>query len=68
MVHLSQVPNRRESMAPVVEGLEKAEFFPPGEDDFTTSVYGSHFAAEDLPVCPGLLPLKMSPLTSFAEG
>ncbi|KAI9668587.1 MAG: hypothetical protein M1831_001026 [Alyxoria varia] len=49
MVHLSSVPNRRDSMKPVVEGLEKAQFFPPGENDVTTSVYGSSFAAEDLP-------------------
>jgi glutamate decarboxylase len=61
MVHLAQVrndpnkgsektefgaPRRRSSVVP---GLEHISLEPPGEDEFSTSVYGSRFAAEDLP-------------------
>lgn len=62
MVHLAQVrnapskdssgqaefgaPKRRSSVVP---GLEHISLEPPGEDEFSTSVYGSRFAAEDLP-------------------
>ncbi|KAJ4503678.1 hypothetical protein HRR83_008841 [Exophiala dermatitidis] len=58
MVHLATVkpdphkgsdfdaPKRRASIVP---GLEHISLEPPGEDEFSTSVYGSRFAAQDLP-------------------
>jgi glutamate decarboxylase len=58
MVHLASVkpdphegrsfnaPQRRSSIVP---GLEHISLAPPGEDEFSTSVYGSSFAAQDLP-------------------
>lgn len=39
------VPRR----ASIVPGLEHISLEAPGEDEFSTSVYGSRFAAEDLP-------------------
>ncbi|EON62326.1 glutamate decarboxylase [Coniosporium apollinis CBS 100218] len=50
MVHLAQVPTDKEKETPLVEGLEKAKFFEENEEDgVTASVYGSRFAAQDLP-------------------
>lgn len=58
MVHLQSIskdphgeaafdhPLRRTSIVP---GLEHISLEPPGEDEFSTSVYGSRFAAQDLP-------------------
>ena len=62
MVHLAQVrpnphkdsseqtvfgaPRRRSSVVP---GLEHISLEPPANDEFSTSVYGSRFAADDLP-------------------
>lgn len=43
----SQDTVRRRSS--IVPGLEHISLEPPGEDDFSTSIYGSRFAAEDLP-------------------
>ncbi|KAK4942545.1 hypothetical protein LTR10_017674 [Elasticomyces elasticus] len=40
------VPDRRASVVP---GLEHISLEAPGDDEFSTSVYGSKFAAEDLP-------------------
>ena len=37
---------RRSSMVP---GMEHISLEAPGDDEFSTSVYGSRFAAEDLP-------------------
>ena len=37
---------RRSSMVP---GMEHISLEPPADDEFSTSVYGSRFAAEDLP-------------------
>jgi glutamate decarboxylase len=37
---------RRQSIVP---GFEHISLDPPGADEFSTSVYGSRFAAEDLP-------------------
>lgn len=42
----ARAPNRRSSIVP---GLEHIQLQEPGEDDFSSSVYGSRFAAEDLP-------------------
>jgi len=50
MVHLSQIPNNDKVAAPLVDGLKKLTMAASSEEDrFTTSVYGSRFAAEDLP-------------------
>jgi len=58
MVHLATVKNdsdiRKEEghkrhRASTVEGLENICLDPPGEDEFTSAVYGSRYAAEDLP-------------------
>lgn len=50
MVHLASVPNDSDVQTPLVKGLDKIKFEQPGEDDHhTVSVYGSRFAAEELP-------------------
>ncbi|OCK76457.1 glutamate decarboxylase [Lepidopterella palustris CBS 459.81] len=49
MVHLAQIPTDREISAPLVNGLEKVKFEDADEDTLTASVYGSRYAAEDLP-------------------
>ena len=49
MVHLASVPNDSDVAAPIVKGLEKIKLEQPSEDEITTSVYGSHFAAEEMP-------------------
>lgn len=49
MVHLASVPNDDQVNAPLVKGLEKVQFEKPSDDEVTASVYGSKFAAEDLP-------------------
>jgi hypothetical protein len=50
MVHLAQVPKDKHIDAPLVEGMEKVSMGASSQADaFTTSVYGSRFAAEDLP-------------------
>jgi glutamate decarboxylase len=50
MVHLATVPHNDEVNASLVEGLEKVTMATSSQADlFTTSVYGSKFAAEDLP-------------------
>ena len=33
----------------IVPGMEHISLDPPGEDEYSSSVYGSRFAAEDLP-------------------
>lgn len=50
MVHLAKVATTKDLEEQVVPGLEKLEFEElPGDDEFTASVYGSRFAAADLP-------------------
>jgi glutamate decarboxylase len=50
MVHLATVPHDDEVNASLVEGMEKVTMATSSQADlFTTSVYGSKFAAEDLP-------------------
>jgi glutamate decarboxylase len=49
MVHLAAVPNDSDTQKPLVDGLEKVQMDKPDEDELTSSVYGSRFAAEDLP-------------------
>ncbi len=49
MVHLTSVPNDSDIHAPLVEGLDRVKLEQPGRDEATVSVYGSRFAAEELP-------------------
>lgn len=49
MVHLATIPNDSQTSAPLVEGMEKIQLETGGDDAFTSSVYGSKFAAADLP-------------------
>ncbi len=50
MVHLASIPHDGEISKPLVNGLEKLAIAQiPSDDSFTTTVYGSRFAAEDLP-------------------
>ena len=49
MVHLATIPSDESVEAPLVDGLEKLSMTPGSDDTFTTTVYGSRFAAEDLP-------------------
>jgi len=50
MVHLTAIPSDKHIEAPLVEGLDKLNIgTSANEDTFTTTVYGSRFAAEDLP-------------------
>jgi glutamate decarboxylase len=51
MVHLATIPNDAEANAPLVEGMKRITMKQqPAEDDlYTSSVYGSKFAACDLP-------------------
>lgn len=50
MVHLAAIPRDHEVNQPLVDGMARLNIAPAGADDtFTTTVYGSRFAAEDLP-------------------
>jgi hypothetical protein len=49
MVHLALIPNDKERDLPLVEGLKGVTLAGHDPDLFTSSVYGSRFAAEDLP-------------------
>lgn len=49
MVHLAKVKNDSDVRKPSTEGMSELSLEAPGDDDFSTSVYGSRFAAEDLP-------------------
>ena len=50
MVHLTTIPDDNSIKEPLVEGFKRLDIAPAVlEDAFTTSVYGSKFAAEDLP-------------------
>jgi glutamate decarboxylase len=50
MVHLSAIPTEKEVSTPVLEGLDKLGFELGKEDDhFAASVYGSRYAACELP-------------------
>jgi len=50
MVHLGKVPTDKDLAAgKVVMGIEDLDLGVPGQDEFTASVYGSKFAAADLP-------------------
>jgi glutamate decarboxylase len=54
MVHLASVPNddklKKNDRSTLAKGMEKLQLGTSAvTDSFTTSVYGSRFAAEDLP-------------------
>lgn len=52
MVHLAKIKKDHEVPAPVpteLPPIETLNLSAPGEDDFSSSVYGSRFAAEALP-------------------
>lgn len=50
MVHLSQIPTDAVRDEPLVEGMKSISLDTPSNTDtFTTTVYGSRFAAQDLP-------------------
>ena len=57
MVHLASIKNDSEirtlikanRRSSVVPGLEHIALEAPGEDEFSSSVYGSRFASQDLP-------------------
>jgi glutamate decarboxylase len=49
MVHLGRVATDKDLADRVTPGLEKLRLGVPEEDDATVSVYGSRFAALDLP-------------------
>jgi glutamate decarboxylase len=50
MVHLNPIAKDHEINQPLVKGMEKLDINNTSMDDtFTTTVYGSRFAAEDLP-------------------
>lgn len=48
MVHLAAVPNDSEREKPLVEGMQNIDI-NQDEDAQTVSVYGSRFAAQELP-------------------
>lgn len=49
MVHLGKVPTDKDLSQKIIPGLDKIDLSGPGADEFTASVYGSRFAAADLP-------------------
>ena len=49
MVHLAKIKNDSEIEKPPTKEFSELSLDSPGDDDFSTSVYGSRFAAEDLP-------------------
>jgi glutamate decarboxylase len=56
MVHLAQIKNDSEIKDPnkskrgsIVPGMEHISLEPLGPDEYSSSVYGSRFASEDLP-------------------
>lgn len=50
MVHLTSVSSDAAAKrGSIVEGMENIKFEEPSQDDVTASVYGSRFAAQELP-------------------
>ena len=49
MVHLASVPNDSDISQPLVKGLERVKFEHDDDQEGITSVYGTRFAAEELP-------------------
>lgn len=49
MVHLGRVATDKETKDKLLPDISGIELGAPGSDEFTASVYGSRFAATDLP-------------------
>lgn len=49
MVHLGRVKTDKDLSERLIPGLEDLNLDRPGADEFTASVYGSRFAATDIP-------------------
>lgn len=49
MVHLGKVANDKDLADGISANFEDLDIGVPGSDEFTASVYGSKFAAADLP-------------------
>ena len=49
MVHLSSVASDKAAEQPLVEGMQNIKFDQGPEDGSTVSVYGSRYAAQELP-------------------
>ena len=50
MVHLATIPHDKSIAEPLVKGMKKLDLSKDiATDSFTTTVYGSRFAAQDLP-------------------
>ena len=49
MVHLGRVKTDKDLSEHLIPGLEDITLDSPGADEFTASVYGSRFAATDIP-------------------
>jgi len=49
MVHLAKVKTDGEVKNLLEDRVEELSLSAPGDDDFSTSIYGSKYAAEDLP-------------------
>jgi hypothetical protein len=49
MVHLAKIKTDGEVKKLLEERVEELSLSAPGDDEFSTSVYGSKYAAEDLP-------------------
>ncbi|KAI9808205.1 MAG: hypothetical protein M1825_004662 [Sarcosagium campestre] len=49
MVHLAKVSNDADASAPIIEGVDAVVLDDTFHNEYTSSVYGSKFAAEDLP-------------------
>lgn len=49
MVHLTSVPTDKNVAAPLIEGVDSIKLNLDDQDSLTASVYGSSYAAKDLP-------------------
>jgi glutamate decarboxylase len=49
MVHLGQIATDKDIAAAAPPKFDDSTLGAPGQDEFTNSVYGSRFAAADLP-------------------
>lgn len=49
MVHLGRVKTDKDLSEKLIPGLGNIDLNSPGADEFTASVYGSRFAATDIP-------------------
>lgn len=49
MVHLASIPNDSEKDKGLVDGMSKVQMKEDEQDAYTSSVYGSRFASQDMP-------------------